>query len=60
MTHSVHAKGFDSFDISSYHEGGTEMIAALRAGGAEVTYQPSHIAMNWSVSRGKRSTRSTL
>ena len=31
--------------MSSYHEGGTEMIAALRAGGVEVTYQPSHIAM---------------
>jgi uncharacterized membrane protein len=45
MTHSVHTKGFDSFDMSSYHEGGTEMIAALRAGGAELTYQPSHIAM---------------
>lgn len=46
MTHSVHTKGFDSFDMSSYHEGGTEMIAALRAGGIEVTYQPSHVAMN--------------
>ena len=46
MTHSVHTKGFDSFDMSSYHEGGTEMIAALRAGGAELTYQPSHIAMD--------------
>ncbi len=44
MTHSVHTKGFDSFDVSSYHEGGTEMIAALRAGGCEVTYMPSHIA----------------
>jgi uncharacterized membrane protein len=46
MTHSVHVKGFDSFDTSSYHEGGAEMIAALRAGGVEVTYQPSHIAMD--------------
>src|SRR6204780_465382 len=46
MTHSVHTQGFDSFDMSSYHEGGTEMIAALRAGGAELTYQPSHIAMD--------------
>ncbi len=44
MTHSIHVKGFDSFEMSSYHEGGTEMIAALRAGGCEVTYQPSHIA----------------
>ncbi|MEA2782177.1 MAG: hypothetical protein QOK29_3721 [Rhodospirillaceae bacterium] len=46
MTHSIHVKGFDSFENSSYHEGGTEMIAALRAGGFEVTYQPSHIAAN--------------
>ena len=46
MTHSVHVKGFDSFDVSSYNEGGTAMIAALRAGGVEVTYQPSHLAMN--------------
>src|ERR1700732_1686912 len=46
MTHSVHTKGFDSFDMSSYHEGGTEMIAGLRAGGVELTYQPSHIAMD--------------
>ena len=46
MTHSMHVKGFDSFDMSSYHEGGTEMIAAMRAGGIDVTYQPSHIAMN--------------
>ena len=44
MTHSVHVKGFDSFEMSSYHEGGTEMIAALRGGGVDVTYQPSHIA----------------
>src|ERR1700721_1293909 len=46
MPHSVHTKGFDSFDMSSYHEGATEMIAALRAGGADLTYQPSHIAMD--------------
>ena len=46
MTHSVHVKGFDSFEMSSYHEGGTEMIAAMRASRVEVTYQPSHIAMN--------------
>jgi uncharacterized membrane protein len=45
-THSIHIKGFDSFETSTYAEGGTEMIAALRAGGFHVTYQPSHIAMN--------------
>ena len=44
MTHSVHVKGFDSFETSSYHEGGTEMIAALRASGIDVTYLPSHVA----------------
>jgi uncharacterized membrane protein len=46
MTYSMHVKGFDSFEMSSYHEGGTEMIASLRAGGCEVTYQPSHVAAN--------------
>jgi uncharacterized membrane protein len=46
MTHSIHVKGFDSFEMSSYHEGGTEMIAALRAGGVDVVYQPAHIAVN--------------
>jgi uncharacterized membrane protein len=44
MTYSIHVKGFDSFNMSSYHEGGTEMITALREGGCNVTYQPSHIA----------------
>jgi uncharacterized membrane protein len=44
MTHSIHVKGFDSFEMSSYHEGGTEMIAALRAGGVEVTYLQNHVA----------------
>ncbi len=46
VTHSVHIKGFDSFETSTYAEGGTQMIAALRNGGYDVTYQPSHIAMN--------------
>ena len=46
MTRSIHTKGFDSFEMSSYHEGGTEMIAALRQQGIDVTYQPSHVAMN--------------
>ena len=45
-THSIHIKGYDSFETSSYTEGGTEMIAALRAGGIHVTYQPAHVAMN--------------
>ena len=46
VTHSIHIKGFDSFEQSSYHEGGGEMIAALRTGDIEVVYQPSHIAAN--------------
>ena len=37
MTHSTHVKGFDSFTTSSYNEGGTELIAALHAGGVDVT-----------------------
>jgi uncharacterized membrane protein len=44
MTHSIHVKGFDSFEMSSYHEGGTEMIEALRGGGVEVTYLQNHLA----------------
>ena len=44
VTRSLHIKGFDTFETSSYHEGGTHMIEALRSGGIEVTYQPSHIA----------------
>jgi uncharacterized membrane protein len=46
MTHSIHVKGFDSFENSSYHEGGTALIEALRSGGVDVTYQPSHVAAN--------------
>ncbi|MDB5524098.1 MAG: Cytoplasmic protein [Rhizobium sp.] len=33
MTHSIHVKGFDSFEMSYYPEGGTQMIAA-RIGGS--------------------------
>jgi uncharacterized membrane protein len=46
MTHSLHVKGFDSFTTSTYAEGGTAMIAALRSGGVDVTYQPCHVAAN--------------
>src|SRR5258707_545212 len=46
VTRTVHTKGYDSFETSSYGEGGTWMLAALRKGGIEVTYQPSHIALN--------------
>ena len=44
FTHRIHVKGFDSFEDSSYHEGGTELIASLRRKGIEVEYQPSHVA----------------
>jgi uncharacterized membrane protein len=44
FTHHIHIKGFDSFEDSSYHEGGTELIRSLRDSGIEVEYQPSHIA----------------
>ncbi len=46
MTNSLHVKGFDSFTSSTYMEGGTALIAALRAGGVDVTYQPCHVAAN--------------
>ena len=44
VTHSVHIKGADSFEGSSYHEGGTAFIEALRANNIAVTYQPCHVA----------------
>ncbi len=44
VTHSVHIKGADSFENSSYHEGGTALIAALRSAGIKVDYQPCHVA----------------
>ena len=44
MTTSHHVKGFDSFTTSTYAEGGTAMIAALRSKGVDVTYQPCHVA----------------
>src|SRR6202167_5597459 len=46
MTHSLHVKGFDSFTTSTYMEGGSALIAALRSGGVDVTYQPCHVAAN--------------
>ena len=43
-THSIHIKGFDSFETASYHEGGGEVIAALEAAGIGVDYLPNHVA----------------
>jgi uncharacterized membrane protein len=43
-TTSIHTKGFDSFITSVYEEGAADFIAALEAGGHEVTFQPNHVA----------------
>jgi uncharacterized membrane protein len=42
--HSIHQKGFDNFTTTEYAEGGGWLIEALRKGGFEVEYQPSHVA----------------
>ena len=42
FTYTVHQKGFDAFYSSSYEEGGTAFLEALRARGHDVTYVPSH------------------
>ncbi len=43
MTHSIHVKGFDSFENSTYHEGGTALIEALRErpGSMSTTSRPT-------------------
>lgn len=41
---SIHTKGFDSFTTVDYAEGGRALIDALREGGVDLTYQPSHVA----------------
>lgn len=41
-THMIHQKGFDSFTTTEYVEGGHRFVDALRAGGWEVDYVPSH------------------
>ena len=46
VSHAIHIKGFDSFETSSYTEGATELIAALRDAGVAVDYQPAHVAAN--------------
>jgi uncharacterized membrane protein len=45
-THSVHTKGFGSFEASSYHGRRTELIASLLPMSIDVSYQRSHIAAN--------------
>lgn len=45
VTHSIHQKGFDSFNTTEYVEGVDALRSALVGGGYRVDYQPSHIAM---------------
>jgi uncharacterized membrane protein len=42
--HSIHQKGFDSFTTTEYAEGAGWLIAALKGGGWDVTFMPSHVA----------------
>lgn len=44
MVHSIHQKGFDSFTTTTYAEGHQWLSGALKAGGVELDYLPSHIA----------------
>ena len=41
VTHSLHIKGVDSFDTSTYVEGADRLRAALAQGGVEVDYLPA-------------------
>jgi uncharacterized membrane protein len=43
VTHSVHLKGVDSFDTSTYTEGAGRLIEALGQAGLEVDYLPAHL-----------------
>jgi len=43
VTHSVHVKGVDSFNTSSYVEGADRLREALGAAGLEVEYLPGHL-----------------
>lgn len=40
--HSIHQKGFDSFETSEYVEGAGQFIAAMREQGLNVDYVPAH------------------
>jgi uncharacterized membrane protein len=43
VTHSVHVKGVDSSDTSTYTEGAGRLIEALEAAGLDVDYLPAHL-----------------
>jgi uncharacterized membrane protein len=42
--HTIHQKGFDSFTTTAYAEGHQWLSAAIRAGGHDLDYLPSHLA----------------
>ena len=42
--HTIHQKGFDSFTTTAYAEGHEWLSSALKAGGFELDYLPSHLA----------------
>jgi uncharacterized membrane protein len=43
VTHSVHVKGVDSFDTSTYTEGADRLREALGQAGIDVDYLPAHL-----------------
>jgi uncharacterized membrane protein len=43
VTHSVHVKGVDSFDTSTYVEGAGRLIESLETAGLDVDYLPAHL-----------------
>jgi uncharacterized membrane protein len=43
ITHSVHVKGVDSFNTSTYVEGAGRLMEALTTAGLEVDYLPGHL-----------------
>ncbi len=45
FVHSIHQKGFDTFNTCTYEEGGATLIAAFEKAGYEVEYMPCHVAM---------------
>lgn len=46
VINSTHIKGFDQFTETTYGEGGTWLIEALKGAGMEVDYMPCHVAAN--------------
>ena len=42
--HTIHQKGFDSFTTTAYAEGHQWLSNALRSGGIDLDYLPSHLA----------------